>query len=79
MTVLEAREAMEAAESEEDLAGLVEENEARIEESERVIGEALERGDLETAKREAVRLRYWVNIREGLTHWERGKEVVLQH
>ncbi|KAK4127045.1 Co-chaperone Hsc20 [Parathielavia appendiculata] len=79
MTVLEAREAMEMAEKEEDLAGLVEENGARIERSETVIGEALEKGDLEAAKGEAVRLRYWVNIREGLTHWEKGKEVVLQH
>jgi molecular chaperone HscB len=34
---------------------------------------------VEAAKREAVRLRYWVNIKESLDNWERGKPIVLEH
>ncbi|AEO54472.1 hypothetical protein MYCTH_2297084 [Thermothelomyces thermophilus ATCC 42464] len=79
MTVLEAREAIEEAEREEDLEEVAAANEARIGESERLVGEALESGDVEAAKEEAVRLRYWVNIRESVRNWEKGKPVVLQH
>ncbi|KAK3311116.1 HSCB C-terminal oligomerization domain-containing protein [Chaetomium strumarium] len=79
MTVLEAREAIEEAEREEDLEEVRAANEERIRESEARLGEALEAGDVQSAKEEAVRLRYWVNIREGVRNWERGKPVVLQH
>jgi molecular chaperone HscB len=79
MTVLEAREAIEEAETEADLDEVRAANEARIQDSEAALGEALERGDVQAAKEEAVRLRYWVNIREGVDNWERGKPVVLQH
>jgi molecular chaperone HscB len=79
MTVLEAREAIEEAEREEDLEEVRAANEERIRESEARLGDALESGDTQSAKEEAVRLRYWVNIREGVNNWERGKPVVLQH
>lgn len=79
MTVLEAREVIEEADSEADLEEVRVVNEGRIEECEQRLGEALERGDVQGAKEEAVRLRYWVNIREGVRGWERGKPVVLQH
>ncbi|KAL2024205.1 hypothetical protein VTK56DRAFT_9361 [Thermocarpiscus australiensis] len=79
MTVLEAREAIEEAETEADLAEVRATNEERIRLAEAALGEALERGDVQAAKEEAVRLRYWVNIREGVDNWERGRPVVLQH
>ncbi|KAK4240326.1 HSCB C-terminal oligomerization domain-containing protein [Achaetomium macrosporum] len=79
MTVLEAREAIEEAEREEDLEEVRAANEERIRESEARLAEALETGDVQAAKEEAVRLRYWVNIREGVDNWERGKPVVLHH
>ncbi|KAK3298826.1 HSCB C-terminal oligomerization domain-containing protein [Chaetomium fimeti] len=79
MTVLEAREVIEEADSEADLEEVRLANEARIDECEARLGEALEKGDVAAAKEEAVRLRYWVNIREGVRGWERGKPVVLQH
>ncbi|KAH6854649.1 HSCB C-terminal oligomerization domain-containing protein [Chaetomium sp. MPI-CAGE-AT-0009] len=79
MTVLEAREVIEEADSEADLEEVRVANEARIDECEARLGEALEKGDVAAAKEEAVRLRYWVNIREGVRGWERGKPVVLQH
>merc|ERR1711939_855114 len=37
------------------------------------------REEIENAEEEGVRLRYWVNIRESLDAWERGKPVVLVH
>ncbi|KAK8018843.1 hypothetical protein PG991_008033 [Apiospora marii] len=79
MEVLEAREMIEEAESEEDLAPLRDENMARERGSEGVLDECFKTGDLERAAAEAVRLRYWVNIRESIDAWERGKPVVLEH
>jgi molecular chaperone HscB len=79
MEVLEAREAIEEAEKEEDLEGLREQNDRRMRESEEIIEEAFRQDDLARAKGEAVKLRYWVNIRESIEGWERGVPVVLQH
>ncbi|KAK0660852.1 HSCB C-terminal oligomerization domain-containing protein [Cercophora samala] len=79
MTVLESREIIEEADTEQDLEELREENERRIEEAEKGLEEAFKGEDVERAKEEAVRLRYWMNIREGVNNWERGRGVVLQH
>lgn len=79
MEVMEAREAIEEAESEEEVRVLWDVNEGRIERSVGVLEEAFRRDDVEGAGREAVRLRYWVNIKESLDAWEKGKPVVLVH
>ncbi|MCJ1301817.1 hypothetical protein MMC08_004618 [Hypocenomyce scalaris] len=79
MEVLEMRERIEAVEEEEGLLEMKEVNAGRIEESVEVLEEAFKKDDMERAKEEAVRLRYWVNIRESLDAWERGKPVVLVH
>jgi molecular chaperone HscB len=79
MEVLEAREQIEEAEREEDLVGMKEENEERIRRSEEVLEQAFKEDDIEKAKGEAVKLRYWINIKESIDGWERGKPVVLQH
>ncbi|RYO86235.1 hypothetical protein DL766_004360 [Monosporascus sp. MC13-8B] len=77
--VLEARERVEDAASEDDLAAPRAENEDRIRASEAVLEDAFARDDLEAARREVVRLRYWVNVRESIDNWERGRPVVLEH
>ncbi|KAI1383061.1 Co-chaperone Hsc20 [Hypoxylon trugodes] len=79
MLVLETREAIEEAESEEELEPLREENEERIKESEGRLASAFEKDDIEEARLEVTRLRYWVNIRESIRNWERGKPIVLEH
>jgi molecular chaperone HscB len=79
MEVLEAREQIEEAEQEEDLAEMREVNDARIRESEEILEEAFKQDDVALAKSEAVKLRYWINIKESIDGWERGKPVVLQH
>lgn len=79
MEVLQARETIEEAGSESDLEALAAENDARVGEAVGALGRALERGDVAGAVREAVRLKYWENIRESIRNWEGGKPVVLQH
>jgi molecular chaperone HscB len=79
MEVLDTREEIENAGEEEELEELKRINDERIEQSEGVLDEAFRKDDLVKAKEEAVRLRYWVNIKESLDGWEKGKPVVLVH
>ena len=79
MKVLEAREAIESAQEEEELEEVRGENEERIARSERTVAELCEKGDWEALKGEVTRLRYWINIQEALRGWERGKPVVIHH
>jgi molecular chaperone HscB len=67
--VLEAREEIEAAEAEEHLVEVAERNKQRIDTAVGLLESAFEGGDLETARRETVRLRYWVGIRESIKEW----------
>lgn len=79
MEVLEAREQIEAAGSEEEIQEMREQNDQRIDESVAVIDGAFKTDDIDMAKSEAVKLRYWINIKESLDAWEKGKPVVLVH
>ncbi|KAI4596152.1 hypothetical protein KJ359_005657 [Pestalotiopsis sp. 9143b] len=79
MEVLEAREQIEEAGDEAELAPLREANSQRENESIALLEDAFASADLEAAVRECVKLRYWVNIRESIDNWERGKPVVLEH
>ncbi|KAK3951018.1 hypothetical protein QBC32DRAFT_170957 [Pseudoneurospora amorphoporcata] len=79
MTVLEAREIIDDAKSEEDLVTVREENEERIKESVQKLSEAFAREDVEAAREECVKLRYWMGIREGCDEWEEGKGFMMHH
>ena len=79
MEVLEAREEIEAAAEESELKPLKERNEERIKDSESVLESAFRNDDMEIAKEEAIKLRYWINIKESLDAWEKRKPVVLVH
>lgn len=81
MTVLEAHEHLEFAESEEDLDPLSEENNERIQETEEIIDDLLKQEPINWDKVliEAIRLKYWVNIESGIRDWEPGKPVNLTH
>ena len=78
MEVLETREEIENATAEEELVELKRVNDERIVESEGVLERAFGEDDVLAAKKEAVKLRYWVNIKESLDNWE-GRPVVLAH
>lgn len=79
MAVLEVREEIEQAKSEEDLDPVRDANNVRMKASEAVLADAFKADDAAAARREAVRLRYWVNIDDALRNWERGKDIVLEH
>ncbi|TGZ85377.1 Co-chaperone Hsc20 [Ascodesmis nigricans] len=66
MEVLEAREEVEGAEGKDEVEEVWRRNEDRIGGCVRRLGEMLEGGDLQAARREVVRLRYWRNVREAL-------------
>jgi len=80
MEVLDLRERIEEAEVQADVQAIQRENEERVRESVRVLERAFAEDDVETARREAVRLRYWVNVEETLHAWEEGQPApLLQH
>jgi molecular chaperone HscB len=79
MEVLETREVIEEAATEEELQPLKEMNERRIAASVGVLEEAFKNDDTDAAKEEAVKLRYWINIRETVDAFEPGKPVVMIH
>jgi molecular chaperone HscB len=73
MEVMEAREAVDEVADEEGLGRIREENDRRVGESVRVLEGAFRDRAWDTAKREAIRLRYWMNIEESIRGWEKGK------
>lgn len=77
--VLEAREAIDEAESEADLEGPMAENEERIGRCIEGLRRAFAEGDVDGAIGEAVRLRYWESIKEGIRGWEKGVGGGLLH
>lgn len=81
MTVLEAHESLELAASEADLEQLSAENDARIEETQQKIEEMLLHDPVawNDVIIEAIRMKYWVNIANGIKEWEPGKPVHLTH
>jgi molecular chaperone HscB len=80
MEVLELREQIEEAETEDQICEIKEENNVRIAESVKILEDAFRSDKMEEAAREAVRLRYWVNVDETCHAWEEGKPApLLQH
>lgn len=79
MEVLDAREEIENAQEEEELEEMKTINDERIAKSEEILDKAFRGDDMKLATAEAVRMRYWVNIKESLDGWEKGKPVVLVH
>lgn len=81
MTVLEAHEALEMAAKESDLEALKKENDERIEACETRIANLLSATTIEWESiiSEAIKLKYWANIANGIKEWEQGKPVLLTH
>lgn len=81
MLVLEAHEQLELAELENQLETLETENYERIERTENKIQRLLLEPKInwEELMMDAIRLKYWVNIQNGIKEWEPGKPVHLTH
>ena len=70
MEVMEAHHAVEDATSETELEVVRRENEERIEESELRLAGHFEGDDIKRAREEAVKLKYWIALREKIHEWE---------
>ncbi|CAM0141470.1 unnamed protein product [Umbelopsis sp. WA50703] len=79
MEVMEVREQMEEAETEEDIEKLRLDNEGKIEHTASQLTQAFNSKDLEEAKSLAVQLQYWDNIRRAIVDWVPGKRIEIQH
>jgi molecular chaperone HscB len=79
MEVLDLRERIEELETEGEVQEMRVENDEKIQGTVEELERAFAEDDLARAKREAVRLRYWVNVGDVLREWEKGKPVVLEH
>jgi molecular chaperone HscB len=84
MEVMEVQETIEEVgagpEAEGAIAELKKENDARVAGCVERLGRAFERGDIEAARQECVRLRFWYSVGEGLREWEPGStEIRLIH
>jgi len=76
MKVLEVQEAVEEAAEESTIAELKQSNEERVKECVMALGAAVDQNDVECARRECVKLRFWYSVREGLREWEPGNTSV---
>ncbi|KAJ5637245.1 Heat shock cognate protein BC-terminal oligomerization [Penicillium lividum] len=84
MEVMEVQETIEevgaSPEAEAEINALKKENDQRIEACVKSLGGAVDQGDIETARKECVRLRFWYSVGEGLREWEPGStEIRLVH
>ncbi|KAH1303133.1 hypothetical protein KXX11_002332 [Aspergillus fumigatus] len=84
MEVMEVQERIEEVgagpEAEGTIAALKKENDARVAACVKSLAQAFERGDIEAARQECVRLRFWYSVGEGLREWEPGRtEIRLIH
>ncbi|KIS66530.1 J-type chaperone JAC1 [Mycosarcoma maydis] len=81
MEVMELRERLEEAGSEQEAAEVRADNAKLLEATVKKLNEAFGQTppDLETAREASVQLRYWTNIEKAAREWSPGKRVELQH
>ncbi|KAI4174456.1 MAG: hypothetical protein LQ346_008231 [Caloplaca aetnensis] len=80
MEVMEVREGIEEAGSREEIDEMKAENNKRKKASEDRLDELFKAGDIEAAKKETVKLGYWVNVGTALEGWEKiGDGRVSEH
>ncbi|KAJ5157599.1 uncharacterized protein N7482_008699 [Penicillium canariense] len=84
MEVMEVQETIEAvgasAGAEAEIEALKRENEMRVAICVGALAGAFDRGDIEGARAECVKLRFWYSVGEGLREWEPGStEIRLVH
>ncbi|KAJ5899850.1 Heat shock protein DnaJ N-terminal [Penicillium taxi] len=84
MEVMDVQETIEevgaSPEAQAEIDALKVDNDSRIRQCIRILAEAFERGDIDAARKECVRLRFWYSVGEGLREWEPGNtEIRLVH
>ncbi|TIB29800.1 hypothetical protein E3P86_03616 [Wallemia ichthyophaga] len=79
MDMLELREQLEDAQSEEEVTQLRHDNGQSIQQTTHLISQAFENNDLESAKNLTIKLRYLCNLDVAARDWQPGAPVVIQH
>ncbi|KAH8549974.1 Co-chaperone HscB, C-terminal oligomerization domain-containing protein [Umbelopsis sp. PMI_123] len=79
MEVMEIREQMEDAETEDDIMQLKQENNEKIEQTAEQLSKAFSSNNMEEAKELTIQLQYWDNIRRAIVDWAPGKRIEIQH
>ncbi|KFH66282.1 hypothetical protein MVEG_08381 [Podila verticillata NRRL 6337] len=79
MEVMEARELLEDAQTEDEVQDLKNVNDARVQETCQGLSEAFKEKDLEKAKELAIKLQYWIRIQNVIRDWAAGKPIVADH
>lgn len=81
MQVMDLREQLEEAQSEQDVEGIQAENNEYLQSTLRKIDALLEKEevDWEKMKKLTVELRYWSNIEDVCREWQPGKAITLHH
>ncbi|KAL8940624.1 MAG: hypothetical protein Q9211_002189 [Gyalolechia sp. 1 TL-2023] len=80
MDVMDVREEVEEATSREEVEEMKMKNNERKKASEDRLDELFRAGDIESARRETVKLGYWVNVGTALEGWEKvGDGRVSEH
>lgn len=76
MEVMDVQEAIEEVgegpEAVEKIAAMKKENDERVKGCVQALAEAFDKGDVEEARGECVRLKFWVSVADGLREWEPG-------
>jgi molecular chaperone HscB len=79
MQVMEARELLEDAKTEDEIQGLKSQNDERIKETVDGLSKAFQMYDLEKAKILAIELQYWIRIENVIRDWVAGHPIVADH
>ncbi|KAK3810791.1 MAG: Co-chaperone HscB, C-terminal oligomerization domain-containing protein, partial [Benniella sp.] len=79
MEVMEARELLEDAQTEDEIQDLKSQNDARIKEAVDGLSKAFQSQDLEKAKTLAIELQYWIRIQNVIRDWVAGHPIVADH
>lgn len=77
--VLDIHESLESVQEEEELVQFKKENDERMALSIAALEKLFKEGQWEAAAKEAVKLKYWVNIDGVMRNWEGGKPMNLVH
>ncbi|KAF9142174.1 hypothetical protein BGX30_003227 [Mortierella sp. GBA39] len=79
MEVMEARELLEEAQTEDEVQELKNVNDTRIKDTVEGLSKAFKGQDLEQAKTLAIELQYWIRIQNVIRNWVAGHPIVADH
>lgn len=77
--VMEIREALEDADTQEQVDALRQSNQDEIQRAVSSMQSLFEQQDWDAAKQGTIRLRYLMNVDTACKDWQAGKPIVLQH